>query len=768
MNREIAQLMFRIGRGLGIIVLLLLCGQFSYGQVSDGNYKLVNRQSGQVLAPLNNATTNGTPLVQMPYDGSTGRQWTLTSLGNGQYKVIGLASGRSINVVNNTSNPGAVVQLWTYSDVGADKVTLVDQGNGYYSLVFVRTGLALQVATNSSTSMPNGAFALGQAIIQATYSATTLNAQWKLIAPTEGSTSGVPFSMVALPDTQKEVAGTVGSTPQMFYNQINWINSQRTSLNIQYVMGVGDIVDNGSLANQWTVARTGYYALDTTVPYGVAPGNHDYDQVDGTALTLNNYNGSFGVSHFIDKAYYGGHFGSENNNHYDLISSSGLDFIIVYLNWHLAPGAGTISWSDSVAEMVWVNNVLKAYSNRRAIIVSHELIGTGGAWTATGQLLYDMVKDNTNIALMLCGHYAPCNEVFRQDTYNGNTITTMLLDYQDAASPDLGGNSILRYLVFHPRENLITSQTYNVTANTWMYGFSIPYQMHGAPAGLTTAQPYYMIVNKNSALAMDLIGASTADGAPVNQKIYSYGSAEQLWALVPSENMDHFKIISYVTGKALSVENDSLDGNAQIIQRAYTKNNPAQQWDLVDAGNGWYAIRNVNSGKVLDDKLAGTADGTIIWQRAANGSAAQQWRLQPWGKYYIRTSSGNYISTQDQATVNHTAVVQNAGLNNLAFQWGFSMDTEGYLGVVLQARTSVRLQVAGASTAAGANCNILYGSTATVRVKPLTNGWTKFYWTHDDLSWEIPGDSIDVNTVLEQNIDNANAPEQQFLLQRAP
>ena len=45
------------------------------------------------------------------------------------------------------------------------------------------------------------------------------------------------------------------------------------------------------------------------------------------------YNDNFGVSRFIDRSYYGGHYGSDNNHNYALFSASGIDFIVINLGF---------------------------------------------------------------------------------------------------------------------------------------------------------------------------------------------------------------------------------------------------------------------------------------------------------------------------------------------------------------------------------------------------------------------------------------------------
>ncbi len=50
-------------------------------------------------------------------------------------------------------------------------------------------------------------------------------------------------------------------------------------------------------------------------------------------------------------------------------------------------------------------------------------------------------------------------------------------------------------------------------------------------------------------------------------------------------------------------------------------------WQLVDNGDGWYRIRNQNSGKVLGVDRMSTADSAQVVQFADSGTADHLWRL---------------------------------------------------------------------------------------------------------------------------------------------
>ncbi len=93
-------------------------------------------------------------------------------------------------------------------------------------------------------------------------------------AQTPSPTPADEFTIVALPDTQFYSS----LNPQIFAAQTQWIADHVQDQNIQLVVGLGDIVDGGSVLTQWQNADAAVRLLSGKVPYMMAIGNHDYDQ----------------------------------------------------------------------------------------------------------------------------------------------------------------------------------------------------------------------------------------------------------------------------------------------------------------------------------------------------------------------------------------------------------------------------------------------------------------------------------------------------------
>lgn len=276
------------------------------------------------------------------------------------------------------------------------------------------------------------------------------------------------FSLAIIPDTQYYLAqAQLGGTFEMFRAQIEWIQKNQVKENIAYVAHMGDITEHGdnpvTARSEWYMAKTALYGLENpvSIPYGLAIGNHDqFPAQHAVTGTTNFYNRYFGVSHFEGRPYYGGHYGASNDSHYDLFSADGLDFIVLYLEFDAHN-------EDRTNLSGWANDILKQYASRKAIVVSHSLIhfnpvkGSNipqAPFNAEGKAVYESLKTNPNVFMMLCGHVGDNGEGYRTDVYNGHTIKTFLNDYQSRPN---GGHGLMRLYTFSVKKNELRVKTFS-------------------------------------------------------------------------------------------------------------------------------------------------------------------------------------------------------------------------------------------------------------------------------------------------------------------
>ena len=250
------------------------------------------------------------------------------------------------------------------------------------------------------------------------------------------------FTIIVLPDTQKYSM----NNPGIFTNQTKWINNSKNTLNIVFVTHEGDIVDTWNSSAQWQNANNSMSVLDSQVPYGVLPGNHDMNTSNRNTTYYNAY---FPVSRFSSKQWWGGNF-SGNDNNYESFSAGGQNFTIFHM-----------SNNPPDAAISWLNNTLKAYPSRSAIITTHDYLDDNGARSTAGNRIWNGAAYwNDNVFLVLAGHvHSDDGEAYSVDTTRGGTtVHQIMADYQGYKSEASG---FLRIMKFAPAEKKIYVKTFS-------------------------------------------------------------------------------------------------------------------------------------------------------------------------------------------------------------------------------------------------------------------------------------------------------------------
>ncbi|MES2594544.1 MAG: Ig-like domain-containing protein [Verrucomicrobiota bacterium] len=383
--------------------------------------------------------------------------------------------------------------VFTWSNVAAGSYTLTAKATDDMTATTTSAVVTVQVVANQAPSInltspadaATGVGAGGSLALNASVSdpegqplTVTFYGREKSPAP------GPDFTLMTLPDTQF-YSENLNNRLTQFTSQTNWIVSSRESLNTAFVAHMGDMVNTATVDQEWVNADGAMDIIENPVttllthgiPWGGAPGNHDVQS--GGNVKWNQY---FGTSRWSGRPYFQGNYGTNNDNNYQFFSASGLDFMVVNLVYN-ANTAGT------QAVMDWADALLKAHPNRRAIVTSHWLVNTGNpaSWGGHGQAVYDNLKDNPNLFMMLCGHVH--GEGQRADTFEGRTVYTILQDYQgrSGAPGGLGGgDGWLRYYTFSPANNMIQAKTYRTTVDAFETDadsqFTLPYDMSGGSA----------------------------------------------------------------------------------------------------------------------------------------------------------------------------------------------------------------------------------------------------------------------------------------------
>jgi VCBS repeat-containing protein len=257
-----------------------------------------------------------------------------------------------------------------------------------------------------------------------------------------------PFTIVAIGDTQNY---TQSGTAVIYDSMTQWIVDNAVEQNIVFVTHQGDIVDTWDNSTEWTNARDSMDILDIAgIPYGVLPGNHDKEDVTNDATLFNQ---TFHYSQYESQPWYGGHYGTTNNNNYQLFSAGGDDYIVLHLeDW---PDEGSVG-----AVIGWADSVLTTYSDRKAIITTHGYMTSGGIyegkWGSTLNIRNALVEAHDNVYFVLCGH---SGESTKTTTVGTRQVHELLSCYH------AGG--WLRIMTFVPADNRVYVETYSPWLDQW-------------------------------------------------------------------------------------------------------------------------------------------------------------------------------------------------------------------------------------------------------------------------------------------------------------
>jgi predicted MPP superfamily phosphohydrolase len=300
-----------------------------------------------------------------------------------------------------------------------------------------------------------------------------------------------PFTIAVLADTQFYCDTRLklshkwgnGDLRRYFFEQTHWVRANRKRLNICFLAHEGDIVQ-ADAPEEWEIAKKAMSVLDGKVAYCMCLGNHDM----GFEKSDNKYGGNIGVNRttlfnnyfprekFAKRREFGGTFDPErHDNSWYHFEASGLKFLIIALEYHPR---------DEVLE--WANKITTEHPEHRVIALTHSYLKANKKRATNklklkgnnGQQMWQkFVRKHKNIFMVLCGHFTG-EAVLTSIGDHGNQVHQILSDYQGLNN---GGESWLRYMVFHPKTNKISIHTYNPALDTFKNGpssrFDLDYPM---------------------------------------------------------------------------------------------------------------------------------------------------------------------------------------------------------------------------------------------------------------------------------------------------
>lgn len=238
---------------------------------------------------------------------------------------------------------------------------------------------------------------------------------------------------------------------QHYADMVSWIIENREDMNIQYVLHTGDIADEFNEEYQFAYARQQQDRLQQAgIPTGVLGGNHD---VAHGNMVYDLYWKYFGAQYYLDTPWYGGSY-RNNLGHYDIIEAGGEEILFI-----------DMSWDIYTPEIEWINAVLDAYPDTRAIITTHGGINASASESYTSRILLEGVcKNHPQVMAILNGHFHGSSINFVEltsDAGETHTVYQICTDYQSATE---GGSGYIKMLYFDLANDKIYINSYSPSA----------------------------------------------------------------------------------------------------------------------------------------------------------------------------------------------------------------------------------------------------------------------------------------------------------------
>jgi len=263
------------------------------------------------------------------------------------------------------------------------------------------------------------------------------------------------YSFAVIPDTQIVAENDVKNGETNLAKLFDWIVTNKSSKNIQYVFGLGDITQNNNAA-EWTLAQAQFAKLSAAgIPYSAIRGNHDlswYGKEQGSAnYYTDDYTAYIGTAAY--RAQFEG-FYSESN-----VSNSWRTFVVgevKYLMLTLDYGADddVLNWASSIIEQHPYHNVIITthaylYRDGTTLDAGDNVPPSANGGTNNGDDMWNkLVSKHNNIVLVMCGHDPSESIVVNRSTGKDNqVVTSMLIDAQDVEAQE-GSMGMVAMLYF--------------------------------------------------------------------------------------------------------------------------------------------------------------------------------------------------------------------------------------------------------------------------------------------------------------------------------
>jgi hypothetical protein len=305
-----------------------------------------------------------------------------------------------------------------------------------------------------------------------------------------------PYMFIVVPDTQN-YADFVGTNNEYNLGQMNWIVNNRSSLNIKFVMHLGDhqnpgnpyrtqagniyepdltrpVGDVNDKLAKWGRADAAIDVLDAAgVPYSLVPGNHDYLDHD-SKIEPYMYLKTFGPTRYTGSPKYD----ELNNPTYGGASPATPTFAWAGISTYHRVYAGGYTWLNialqadpDANDLAWAQRIINQNPNLPTILTTHEFLNNSGYQHPA---IFDkFVNNNPQVVMTFNGHITGEHRVTGTNIA-GLPVQQMLVDYQaDQFDTQFGadyykGAGILRTVQVVPNSNVVKVKSYSPIADQYL------------------------------------------------------------------------------------------------------------------------------------------------------------------------------------------------------------------------------------------------------------------------------------------------------------
>lgn len=193
----------------------------------------------------------------------------------------------------------------------------------------------------------------------------------------------------------------------------------------------------------------------------------------------------------------------------------------------------------------------------------------------------------------------------------------------------------------------------------------------------------YTVADSSSHLNLAIGGGSTADGAQAIQWTAT-GGAEQNW-IFDRQADSYYTVRNVNSGKVLGVQGASTSNGAAIQQQTRVAGSASQEWAVVQGTDGTFTITNRKSNLPLEDPAFSSATGTAMDQWTDNGGSNQHWTLTQTalpplttGQFTLQNALGKYLEIPGGSVTAGQQADQFWYTNQNWHLWTFTAATGGY------------------------------------------------------------------------------------------